>query len=72
MSRPVEFNGDDAVTWEKAITFQDWVIKQVLARQTNSPEFQAVLRFHGREKIEKIWLAHVEKQKAAGGGAAKA
>lgn len=41
--------------WSEAITLNEFIIKEIEAGRTKDKTFQDLLRFHGREKIEKIY-----------------
>lgn len=41
--------------WTECHSFEEWVVAMLKAKKGKTPEFQAVVTFHGREKIERIW-----------------
>lgn len=41
--------------WSQAKSLKDTVIEMVKKGQTQSPEFQILLEFFGREKLERFW-----------------
>jgi hypothetical protein len=47
--------------WKGAWTLDDYIVNLIASKQTQSAEFQTMLRIFGREKLEKIWKEHREK-----------
>lgn len=43
------------VLWRNAATLGETVVKYVMEKKTNTPEFQALIKFHGREKLLKLY-----------------
>jgi hypothetical protein len=41
--------------WSEAITLKEFIVKEIEAGRTKENAFQELLRFHGREKLEKIY-----------------
>lgn len=41
--------------WKDSWTLNDYILHMIKTKQTDSLEFQAMLRVYGREKLEKIW-----------------
>lgn len=50
--------------WSAACTLEEYVIELFRQKQTSSPVFQMIVKIYGRDKIEAIWKAYREKQKA--------
>lgn len=50
------------VPWSKAQTFEEWVIMMIEEKRTKEPEFQAAIRYHGKEKLREIWKRYQEKK----------
>lgn len=49
---------DSEPSWSEVHSFEEWVIEMLKARKGKTPEFQAVVQFYGRQKVEAIWQKH--------------
>jgi hypothetical protein len=49
--------------WKGTWTLKDYIIYLVASRQTESHEYKTMVKIYGKEKIDRIWEDHVEKQK---------
>jgi hypothetical protein len=59
----LEMKQADWLTWERAETLDEWVVRMVLEKRTKEADFQAALRYFGRTKFEQIWLQYLERTK---------
>jgi hypothetical protein len=50
--KPFQFK---PLEWEKAWELSDYVSSLFEQNKTDTPEFQAMLRLYGREKLAKMW-----------------
>jgi hypothetical protein len=48
--------------WSDCNSLEDWVIKMIKEKKTDSPEFQAALKYFGRARFEAIWRKHRAKK----------
>ena len=48
--------------WSECHSFEEWVVEMLKAKKGKTPEFQAVVKFHGRTKIQEIWERHRKKK----------
>lgn len=47
----------------QCITLGELVVKLVRERKQSTPEFQSILTYYGREKLKKIYLDELEREK---------
>lgn len=55
--------GKHETDWRGACTLIDRVVYLNGRNETDSPEYQALLRFFGKEKLDRIWEEHRPKPK---------
>ena len=53
----------EPMDWQRAWTFEAYIISLFEKKQTDSLEFKVMLRIFGREKLEKIWFEYKAKGK---------
>lgn len=63
MSEKPYFVKDIDPSWKESVSLEELVIKMVENGQQNTPEFQALLRGFGRQKLAEIWRNHLKEKK---------
>lgn len=48
-------------SWREAWSLADYVVYLRVREETESPEYQSLLRVFGAEKLNKIWEEHEER-----------
>ena len=59
-------NGEkiDPAPWPLCKTFEETIIFFIKNKLTKTEEFQAMLKYYGRQRLEQIWKKHVEEKKS--------
>lgn len=57
---------NDNVTWKNASTLEQAVVRMLEEKKGKTPEFQSLVAYFGRERIEKIWKDYRAEKEAQG------